>query len=70
MTGDMCGRFVQYFEEVVLAKLLGLDALEASEVFRNFNVAPRQGVAVVRLWHTLSVQPVIPSPVAIRPAAS
>jgi putative SOS response-associated peptidase YedK len=45
----MCGRFVQYFEEVVLAKLLGLDALEASEVFRNFNVAPRQGVAAVRL---------------------
>jgi putative SOS response-associated peptidase YedK len=45
----MCGRFVQYFEEVVLAKLLGLDALDASEVFRNFNVAPTQGVAAVRL---------------------
>ena len=45
----MCGRFVQYFEEVVLAKLLGLDTLDASQVFRNFNVAPTQGVAAVRL---------------------
>jgi putative SOS response-associated peptidase YedK len=49
MTADMCGRFVQYFEEVVLAKLLGLDALDASEVWRNFNAAPTQSVAAVRL---------------------
>jgi putative SOS response-associated peptidase YedK len=45
----MCGRFVQYFEEVVLAKLLGLDTLDASQVFRNFNTAPTQSVAAVRL---------------------
>jgi putative SOS response-associated peptidase YedK len=49
MMGDMCGRFVQYFEEVVLAKLLGLDTLDASQVFRNFNTAPTQCVAAVRL---------------------
>jgi hypothetical protein len=36
----MCGRFVQYFEQVILAKLLALDMLDASEVLRNFNVAP------------------------------
>jgi putative SOS response-associated peptidase YedK len=45
----MCGRFVQYFEEVVLARLLGLDGLDASQVFRNFNTAPTQSVAAVRL---------------------
>jgi putative SOS response-associated peptidase YedK len=45
----MCGRFVQYFEEVVLAKLLGLDGLDASQVFRNFKTAPTQSVAAVRL---------------------
>jgi putative SOS response-associated peptidase YedK len=45
----MCGRFVQYFEEVVLAKVLGLDAVDASQVFRNFNTAPTQSVAAVRL---------------------